>query len=193
MRLIIFTFAIIMIAGCSEPDISESNDSFEKIYNQFHGKYEITRSFSDRPVDINMDGKSSVDLLQEIPDLERSGLELRIVERSFTGPGSVYLFVQSWSEQNFPHGTSSDDTSILPDYVLQGVVRTFTLNRDKDTLLIKHDENSEINLEKFPVPGEVAVIDDGQIQVTVMKRILTSDGWQTIKIRTKYSRYTMNT
>ncbi|WKN43769.1 hypothetical protein [Tunicatimonas pelagia] len=183
---------ILVVVSCRETENASSDTTFEQVYQQFHGKYEIIHSTSDQEVDINRDGVESTDLLQEIPNLESARLELRIVEKSLIGSGSIYLFVQSWPEQHVPDRIAEDPSALI-HYPMQGVVRTFILNESKNVLQVEEDEDTATDLEKFPLHESVTVNDEGQIQVIVQKRILTTEGWQNLRITTLYTRYTMST
>ncbi|MEQ9442625.1 MAG: hypothetical protein RIG62_26530 [Cyclobacteriaceae bacterium] len=189
-----FVFMIIM-ASCDEPEVVQIDDNtFEEIYQQFHGKYQIVQSMSEQAVDIDGDGRKSTDMLAEIPNLSSTNLALRIYNRSFTQLDTIiYLFTQAWSEQIISSRDLANDTTLSPAYAIQGATRTFTLNETRDTLRVVQADADGIDLEQFPLPEEVSVDAVGQIKVVVRKKLFTSDGWQTVKITTLYSRYTMAT
>jgi hypothetical protein len=178
-----FILLITLIAACSEPEDIQSDSTFDEIYQQFYGKYEIVSSISERPVDLDSDGEASIDLIDEMPNIDNSHLVIFIKDNGINDE-NVLLFIHGWHEQVFSRSSSPDKANEIPSYVLKVVSSRFILNDHKDILFLQDDPN------EFPLPEEVSVNDEGQIQTVISRKLFTPDGWQTVKITSTYSRYT---
>ena len=79
-------------------------NDFNALYQQFHGRYKIISSTSSEPLDVNLDGTSSLDMLQEISELnfqegKQYYVQLSIYRPSKNTPEPKFGFAQWWPEQ----------------------------------------------------------------------------------------------
>jgi len=183
------TIAMILLISCSKND---SNENIEQLKAKFHGKYEVITSFSLDPVDLNMDGISSTNLLSENPEILKAGLEIRIIE------DNRHLFEEAWPVEyiSIPRGEVFDSTVYHPTYIinyalcLTGRFCKFNDNYESIQLLENFQQNSTNKLIRI----ESIMIEDNEIiKVSTIRKLYTIKGWITTKIESRYIRYTMIT
>lgn len=106
--LLITLFAVFLI-GCKK---AESNDKLTELKEKFHGKYEAISSIYKEPVDLNMDGFTSTDLISENPEISSCALELRILNEN------EQLFEEQWPVEYIviPSGETFDSTRYHSTY-----------------------------------------------------------------------------
>jgi hypothetical protein len=161
----------------------------DKVDNQtsknLHGKYAIVSATTDNRVDVNFDGVSSIDLLKEIPALERSYLEL--IRRGNSGP---YIYSQFWQNQYFQSMSAAIPTKYDPEvvvnYMNQPTVASFTFREDESELVLSRSTVDSA----FPLPGNVTILPDDQVRVRMFKDIYTMSGWVKISIDIVYKKFT---
>lgn len=183
----LYSFVILLalgiLAGCKKTD---NNDNNAQIRERFHGKYAIVSAVSSRAVDVNLDGTASINLLQEIPDLQNSNLELRLRENI-----TPYTFEQSWQNQVFPYNSkpAGYEPGIVPMYANQPSVSLFTINNELNTFNVFRTTNTTDN-PNFPLPKLVKVETDGLITVVTERTLYTKAGWVTVSVEVRYKKYT---
>ncbi|TDE12089.1 hypothetical protein [Dyadobacter psychrotolerans] len=184
--------------SCKSKDSSPLlNDNFEAIYQQFHGKYKIVSSVSSEPLDINLDGSSSSDLLTEIDELTTGTLtspylQIAINRSSKVNVKPSYLFIQAWPEQFVRMGSGKvwDGTEMIPfhpdysfAYDMKVVFREFEFSKDRKNLTVKIDD-SEKPLFSQSAPNTVTVLNDGKLVVVANRKIYTSLGVKQVTVTT---------
>jgi len=179
--------ALLFLLSC-KPDSLPANKDTNKLYQSFHGKYEIISSFASEPIDLNLDGVSSSDLLTELQDLAVSHLEIRISQ--------IFSFHQFWPEPYFPGFgetmPATYDPRIFPGYAMQGVTRQFEFDEKVEQIILLADPPF-INQTRFPRPTSIKLILGEMIEVTISKTFYTSSGIKNVQVVSLYRRYTMVT
>jgi len=176
---------ISLITACSKSTI-KPNEDVKALIERFHGKYKPVSSTSSEAIDVNLDGTSSANMLDEIPNLADNNLELLIDTK---GP---FLLVQSWPEQYFAthEEPSSYDPALIVNYVHQAKVRTSTFDEDIRQIHVDPDIPPVVDSNHFTFPKAVTVEAGDRIQVVSPKRLYTRAGWKKVEITTVYQRYT---
>ena len=134
---------------------------------------------------MNLDGTKSSDMLQEIPDLKNSYLELRISDDL-----KVNNLAQSWQNQHFPY--ESEPTAYDPKfsvlYANQVTAGLFNFNNNLTRLEVF---NTDTTYHKdFPLPKLVEVIANDQIHIPTEKTLYTRSGMVHVIIDVIYKRFT---
>ena len=198
---VIFQYILLFICfSCSK--VVEPKNDINAIYRQFHGKYRIISSYSDVPVDANLDGKESVNLKDEITDFYNSTTEIRIYERGNGKPNS-FLFLQFWQEQYISGGENkigifpqTYDSSMYVNFAGQGGVKEFEFNADLTKLIVSPyisiNENADAK-ERFKSPESVTYEGNEKLKIVTNKWLFTRKGWINVTITSIYERYTMIT
>ena len=189
------------LASCSRDDVAP-NEDVPMLYEKFHGKYKAIRSISSEAIDVNLDGRVSTDMIQEIPELTsayRNYLELRIYGPNKYRSKNAFLFTQSWPEQYIWtdnkrwEGEAIDyQPGLSVNYAMQGTTRYFSFSPDLNHLQVQPSTNENTFRWVFP---QSATIDKltGTIRVVNKRRLYTSTGVKEVIIATVYERYTMVT
>ena len=191
------------VFGCKSKDSPlPANENVDALYQQFHGKYKIVSSVSSEPLDVNLDGVSSVDLLAEIEELpDISNLDIRIYGPSDSNPKPTFIFTQAWPEQSVRMGSGKvwDGIEIISfnpaynfAYNMKVVVRSLNFSEDLKQLTVTPDD-SEDPFFRQSAPKSVAVKNDGTLSVIANRRIYTSSGVREVTVTTIYERFTMST
>jgi hypothetical protein len=187
------------------PVTPTANEELNALHEQFHGKYKIVSSVSSEAVDINLDGKASKDLRQEMDELnfhdgEQYHIDVRIYSPTLASPTPFFYFTQWWPEQSIRTGPGkiwdngdliAFNPAYLVNYDFQGTGRRFTVssNRKQFTLTPNADENPF----RWVLPESVTVEANGHVRVVNKRRLYTRDGVKEIRITTVYERFTMTT
>lgn len=182
---LLLTLSTIILMSCTK---NESNVNLAQLQDKFHGKYEVISSTSTDAVDLNMDGISSTDLLDENSEIARSGLEIRIYnDYSFS-------FEEKWPVEYFiPGNAKVDSTSYQStftiNYALYCNVASFQFaDHYKSIQLLGNLNQADVNTLKSV---ESIVIEENEIiKVTTIRKLYTKKGWVTTKIESRYKRYT---
>ncbi|MFA8433553.1 MAG: hypothetical protein ACEPOZ_03455 [Marinifilaceae bacterium] len=186
---LLITICTIVFIGCNK---KESNENFEQLKEEFHGKYELISSVSKDSIDLNMDGTASTNLLLENPQISNSSLEIRILN------DQKQLFEEKWPVETIltPSGGTLDPGSYHSSYsILYALyINPFTCRFDDDFKSIhlledirKNSTNTLISIESIIIEGNKT------IKVTTIRKLYTKKGWITTKIESRYKRYTIIT
>lgn len=149
-------------------------------------------SFSSEPVDLNMDGISSTNLLSENKEILGAGLELLVIE------ASENLFEEKWPVEyiSVPRGEVFDSTSYHPSYTINyanyanAVMCQFDENYKSINLLSGFYQNSTNKLIGIE---SISLEENEIIKVTSIRKLYTIGGWTTTRIVSKYKRFTIET
>jgi hypothetical protein len=181
------------------------NENVSALFPQFHGKYKVISSVSHEPVDVNLDGLSSTNLMTEIAELSLQQGTQYVVELRIQGPSPYdsspgFLFVQWWPEQFIRTGPGKvwdggEWLDYQPDYVVkydfQGSPRRFSLSTDLKQITVTPDESD--NAYRWVRPELVTVENSGRLRVVNKRRLYTRSGVKEVTITTVYERFTMTT
>lgn len=204
MNQIITLLAGMWLAGCAPRDPAP-NEDVNLLYQRFHGKYKVIRSVSSEAIDVNLDGKASTDMVQEIPQLTspyRNYLELRIYGPSKYRSENAFLLTQWWPEQDIFIPTNKTQRwegelieyqpGLSVNYAMQGTSRYFSFSPDLSELQVQPTTNE--NAFRWVFPQSVTIEKStGNIQVVNKRRLYTRTGVKEVVITTVYQRYTIIT
>jgi len=182
----VYLLVIIMalIGGCKKD--TPTNPQSE-LWERFHGKYAITRATSDVAVDVNLDGNKSTNLVEEIPDLKYTHLELRIGTKTGRNGYAHYWANQSLNSEKKPAGY---DPSILVMYLNQPTVASFEFNDVLTALSLHQEPSKEPQPEAFSLPESVTIGKNDEITVKMKRTLYTQYGWVPVSIVVTYARFT---
>jgi hypothetical protein len=175
---------VTLMLGCKKEDATESQN---ELWERFHGKYAITRATSNIAVDVNLDGSKSTNLVEEIPDLKYTHLELRIGTTTGRNGYAHYWANQSLNSEKKPAGY---DPSILVMYLNQPTVASFEFNDDLTALSLHQEPTKEPRSEDFSLPESVTIGKDNEITVKMKRTLYTRAGWVPVSIVVTYARFT---
>ncbi len=182
----IFILCIVIVIGCKKSgSIDNTNQNNAQISQRFKGKYSIVSATSNKQIDVNLDGVKSDDMLQEIPNLKYSYLELRLSDNLKNN-----LFEQFWQNQAFPYGSkpTAYDPNFYLQYANQATVGTFNFNSTLTRLEVNKGDTA---LQKeFPLPKLIEVISNDQIHIPTEKTLYTKSGMVPVTIDVIYKRFT---
>lgn len=108
-NVLLCLFVSVLLTGCQLISPEPANQNVDALYNRFHGKYKVISSVSSDPVDVNLDGIQSTDMLAELPMLTNEydyNLELRIQPLIGSTQEVRFLYMQTWPVQ-FIHDTET--------------------------------------------------------------------------------------
>lgn len=183
-KTIFFILTALFFSGCSKDN---DDEKYNRIVAELKGKYKPIEIKSDFSVDINGDGNKSTDLMSEIENLNLSEFQLRV-----SGTSSMYydLFWQEPTYKSKSTGnrvdpeTYSNDLEI--DYANQSTSGVFEVNDSFNTITFI----PSVSIFKQDIkPDPAQIKSDGIIVVSVMRKLLTTDGWRDLKVTGTYKRY----
>lgn len=206
-RFFLSALILSQILGCKSENVPpQRTQDIAALYQQFHGQYKIIGSVTSEPVDVNMDGIASTNLLTEIEELQTGTItspysKIRISKPSSVNPEPSFRFIQNWPEQYLRMGQGKvwdgiEMISFNPgytfDYDMKVVIRNFSFSDDLKKLTVISDD-SEKPFFKQSLPKSISVQSDGKLVVITNRRIYTSAGVKEVIITTTYERFTMTT
>ncbi|MFD2569493.1 hypothetical protein ACFSUS_02550 [Spirosoma soli] len=180
------------------------DESVNRLHEQFHGKYRVISSVSIEPLDINFDGVASLDMVQELAELQTNDrtkycVELRIYGPTQKDPKTYFSFMQWWPEQSIRLGNKYWDNNELiaydPKYVVnydfQGASRSFSFSTDLKQITVNPNDNEKSF--RWGRPESVTIDDNGRLRVVNKRRLYSKAGVKDVVITTVYERFTMTT
>lgn len=203
---LIYLFGSLCLLGCSVKDqvipvpAPAPNEDVTALYQRFHGKYELISSTSNEPIDVNLDGRSSVDMVQEYDYLKEHNLEIRIYARDNPSLNRTFNFTQAWPEQYFYNDSTKERwngefLNYVPNlsisYAHQGAFHGFEFSPDLKQILVKLNTNE--NPFRWQRPESATVEAGDYIRTVNKRRVYTRAGVKEVVITTVYKRYTMTT
>lgn len=189
----LFSLSLLLVVffSCRRSDDTEvaAKKDTEALYQRFHGKYKIVSSVADEALDLNFDGRSSVNLKDELIDIENSKLILRI--RSLS---DSYYFDEFWQEPDFGSrgAPATYDPFLYFLYANKGIGRTFEFAPDLKSIKLLPDYPNTDTLI-YTRPSSILIRDGDLIEITKTKRFYTFSGWKYVRVVTLYKRYTITT
>jgi hypothetical protein len=177
------------------------NQDLEALYQRFHGKYQVVSATASQPLDVNLDGVASTNLLKEMAALSENSafLELRVKYPD----RSVFLFSQFWPEQyvySFTkpgnlHWNGWDMLAYNPAYSVQYAQQanpySFSFNDDLSQVMVAPNSNADST--RWAKPESVLVEANEQLRLVNKRRIYTREGVKEVLITTIYKRFTITT
>ena len=170
---------LFLFSACDKEDAY-----YNKLESSVKGKYKPLQLKSDIPVDVNGDGLASTELLQEIPELKDSNLELRVNAKD-----AIYyeLFWQTqWfhskTEGSISNPEREDPDNLLIRYANQATWGTF----DTDKSFTKITLYPEGSRDATTIEGK---IQDKTITITYQRRLFTKAGWKDVNVTGQYLKF----
>lgn len=207
--LLICTALLAGMLGCKkddgpsiDPQIEEARKLAE-LQDQFHGKYKLISAFADQDVDIDMDGFTSKNLLEEIPDFRFENhpniVELRIYGPSPVSAHSSFQLSQSWPEQYIWNGNDEWDggpdfeykEGLSVSYASQGTVRTFKFSDDLKEITVQPQDKE--NPFRWVAPKSVKIDGLHRLHIVNKRYLYTKEGVKEVTIQSIYERFTKQT
>ncbi len=74
--ILLWLAGLASLGACRQPQEVAPHQDVEGLHMRFHGKYRLVYSTSSEALDVNLDGKASTDMLEEITDLPQSSIEV---------------------------------------------------------------------------------------------------------------------
>lgn len=178
----------LIILGCSKNDLEEHHDLLKE---NFNGKYEIVSATSDIAVDLNMDGNTSNNLLEENTKISESEISLRIYEDS-------KIFTEHWPIEyiSVKPEEEIDSTIYNPSYTLDyakyAITSYFQFGENQEVIELIDPEpilNNGIIDTRFVFPDSIIIEDGDIISLISTRKLYTFNGYLTVQIIAKYKRY----
>ena len=192
-----------LISCKTEDSPMSASQNIDALQTQFQGKYRIVSAVSSEPLDVNLDGLLSTNLLTEIDELLTGTITdpyatIRISGPSNVNPKPSFSFSQAWPEQYVRMSSSKawDGIEMIPfnsaystSYDMKVVFRELTFSEDLKRVSVTPNESEEPYLLQS-LPKSLSVESDGKISVLATRRIYTSLGVKEVSVVTTYERYT---
>ena len=175
------------------------NEDVPALQERFHGKYKPVQVIASEAIDVNLDGKSSTNLMTEFMNLATIHMQISIIGKNKYVPNAVNLFTQFWPEQYLTKvggpidGPVDYDPNIFVNYAEQPVSVSCYFNQQLTEITLAPEENPVPNLIHGPRPDSIKIVSDQQIRVVNRRQLYTRIGWKTVTITTLYERYQKTT
>ncbi|WP_421919729.1 hypothetical protein [Marinifilum sp.] len=192
---ILTSICAILLFACDNSE--EFQDNPDYLRDKFNGKYELISSASKKAVDLNNDGNASTNLLDENSMILLSTIEIRIprVNEIFI-ENNEFVFNEIWPTEN-EHRLKNKDLIALSktyngEYDLYG---NTSIGKFKDDLKSGTFRN-EINNDEKNTLVELKSIDflnNDKVEVTLIRKLYTINGWVKTQIKSEYKRFSSNT
>lgn len=191
-----FLCFLLSLCGCKKQDPQIDYREFEILKTNFHGEYRLVSSTTDAPVDLDMDGTASTNLLSEIPALINSKINVKVIKNTYKKTGFDCYYVQTWLEQYL----SKDlipvkdirhfDPAIEIDYLAQPISASLTIDFREKAFTLKNDSLSK-DTRTLTLP-EIVRYQGNQraegISSKVRKEFYTSSGIMSVMVTSLYQK-----
>jgi len=142
-------------------------------------RYQLTEVHSFDPIDLNFDGKSNHNLMEELPSLKNQPLRINFEHKTIN---------IIWLEPRINDGEIGKlldqyNNSISIDYL--PVQNLYYFKNDQD-LNIQPYQNLENTDYTFTVPKSVKLLDDDRLMFTTNQKFLTENGIRTVFMECVY-------
>lgn len=181
-------FIISSVIGCSDDD---QISSFHALKDRLDSDYYIISAISSEPVDVNMDGSRSRDLLLENPEIARAFIELNIFEDS-------NIFLEHWPIEyiGVPAGEELDSTQYKSHYSLNyaryAIASYFDFDAETNHITLIDPEpvidyTGKVDT-RFVFPESIKMVTDDVVEAISIRNLYTKDGYVTVEITANYQR-----
>ena len=185
---------LVSLTACKQSVEVTPNRNVAALQEQFHGKYKPLHSTSNQALDINRDGKASTDMLEEISDLSQTWVEVRIYDKSQYNTKPSFSFIHQWPKQELrPAEPTVNNPLTRLSYSTKVVFWSFSLDEALSQLNLEPNASYLAYPELYSPLETVLVKENGRLQVTLTKRLYTTEGWKTVQIVSLYERFTRQT
>lgn len=165
---------VFLFTSCKKEKINldKNLEAFEKL----DGTYKIVSAVSDKPYDINLDGSTDTNLMNEIPNLPNSSINI-VVKKD------MKTFRLLWAEQYILF--KGEIPTPQYSYIMQGEIDQFEVDPRFEKILV---QKSVVVGSRFNPPHLIDISAKKTISVELLKTIVTSNGEQLIKIFATYEK-----
>ena len=191
---ILFVLLSFALSGCKDnQELVLEDKRTENLYDQFHGKYRLISSHTSSPIDVDQDGSSSDNLMDEIPEMTNSWLEIRVIPDSKSKDYDA-LFCLFWPEQEIRLDLKTQDpVGYEPNasvaYLLQSTPRYSSIKESEGTISVTREKSDNATARRWSIPEEVVIEGPDQLKVVTEKLLYTKLGWQTVIVTAVYERF----
>jgi hypothetical protein len=194
MKTSALLLGLLSLAACQQSAEVAPHQDVVALQERFHGKYKPIRSISSLALDVNQDGAATTDMLKEITELSNTIIEVRIYGKNQYNAQPSFSFVHHWPKQELGlEEPASYDPTLTPFYSTKVVAWDFAFNGAVTELVLQPQSPDLKDPELYTPPQAVSVQDKDRIQVSLFKRLYTTQGWKTVQIVTLYERFTRTT
>ncbi len=193
-KILLIIVCVVIFVGCDKDEVSTSNKPL--LREKFDGIYEIISSVSDKAVDLNNDGYSSKNLLNENSMILFSSIEIMIpAENEFFLKDNAFIFSEFWPTENEHRLKCKEIITVYKTRIYSGgydiygnaLIGKFADDLNSGTFAkgVDNDgKNTLIAIKSFDI------MEDETIKLTVVRMLFTTKGWITTEIESLYKRYT---
>jgi hypothetical protein len=166
---------------------------FEQLTSKYGGRYQILSSITNDPVDLNLDGNTNTNLLNELPGIAQSMVTIRVIKDTDTRSTKNYIisFDLSYPEQ-YAVVDGREISSYTPGaevlFLDQPVYSRCLIDTVKKTINLLPENNPLETERRFKRPNDVKILDGEKIQVSTIKEFYTKNGFTKVKITSIYER-----
>jgi hypothetical protein len=194
-KLLPYLFCVLFsTAGCKKQDhILVDIHEFEQLTSKYGGRYQILSSITNDPVDLNLDGNTNTNLLNELPGIAQSMVTIRVIKNTDTRSTKNYIisFDLSYPEQ-YAVVDGREISSYTPGaevlFLDQPVYSRCLIDTVKKTINLLPENNPLETERRFKRPNDVKILDGEKIQVSTIKEFYTKNGFTKVKITSIYER-----
>ncbi len=192
-NILFFMAFTLTLSSC---DQSDPELNYEVLKKRFNGKYEIISASSEVAIDLNMDGKASINLFEENEEILESEIVLNIYE-------DANIFTERWPIEYIGVKPGQLDSTIYnpsysvtyAEYALSNYFQ-FDENQNKielidPTPILYYGVVDTIIIDaRFVFPDSIVIEEDETLTVTSRRKLYTFYGYMTVQVTASYKRYT---
>lgn len=187
-QTLLFLSVAAALSSCqNDKQAPEPSEDIAALREQFHGKYQLLSATSNQAVDLNGDGQASANLVEEIPALVESNVEVRIgrfpLKEDYIG-----FIDQSWQTQFLVPVRGYSDSLVVGGFVNAMTHRSFTFNAARTQLLT--EQLPTVANDQYPAPVSIMVVNSEELVVVTNRTVFVHSTWQPVRITARYKRYT---
>jgi hypothetical protein len=160
------------------------------LFDRFHGKYKILSSTSSEAIDLNLDLKSSQNMLREIPGLSKTFIDVLVFkEVSYENNHPKLMIEYQWMHQEFGENEPIKfDPKVSVYYPRKVALIPFQFNEEVTQFLLEQEASIEMGQQIFNLIESVKILENDHLEIIQMKKLYSSGGWKTLEIKTIYER-----
>lgn len=187
-QVLLFLSVAAAVSSCrKDQQAAAPSEDIAALREQFHGKYQLLSATSSRAVDLNGDGQASANLVEEIPTLVESEVEVRIgrfaIQEEYIG------FIDlSWQTQYLAPVRGYRDSLVVQGFFNPITHRAFTFNADYTQLL--PEQLPTVAYDQYPAPASITVAGPEELLVVTDRVVFVHTTWQPVRVTARYKRYT---
>ena len=188
--------AVATLSSCQRDEPKPlPNEDVASLKEQFHGKYEIIAATSAIAVDLNEDGRSSADLLKEVPELAFSNMVILVGKNLPDKKKYLGMIDVAWQTQQLlrVRNPGGPDSFVVWTYANQITNRYFNFNTSLTQLELEQLPAVPGDNGQFPAPESVSIVGPEQLLVVTNRLLYVQKVWTPVRVTALYKRYTKGT